>query len=80
MKKRIVPHTTNKLHELLSELAEIQLEVKSLPPLSDVEKAKLDQSLAIDQLYNSSQIEGTTLTNTMIERAIHGRKLSASQN
>ena len=71
-------HTTNKLHGLLSELAKIQLKVNSLPPLSDVEKAKLDQSFAIEQLYYSSQIEGSKLTNTMIQRAIHGRKLSSS--
>ena len=50
----------------------------ALPSLSAVEKAKLDNSLAIDQLYYSSKVEGTNLTDTMIERAIHGRKLSAS--
>jgi hypothetical protein len=78
MKKKKITHTTNTLSGLLSGLAEIQLKVKVLPPLSDVEKAQFDQSLAIEQLYYSSKIEGTKLTNSMIERAIHGRKLSPS--
>jgi len=78
MKKKTISHTTNKLHDLLSDLAEIQLKVKALPQLSDVEKAKLDQSLAIEQLYYSSRVEGTNLTRTMIDHAIHGRKSSSS--
>lgn len=78
MKKKTILHTTNTLRGLLSDLADIQLKVSALSPLSGVEKAKLDQSFAIEQLYNSSKVEGTKLTTTMIERAIHGRKLSPS--
>jgi hypothetical protein len=79
------PMTTNKtvkkgtgLPRLISDLAEIQLKVNALPPLSGPEKAKFDNSLAIDQLYNSSKVEGTTLTDTMIEHAIYCRKLPSS--
>ncbi len=78
MKKKNLQNKTNNLHGLLSDLADIQLRVNALPPLSDVEKAKFDQQLAIEQLYYSSKVEGSQLTNTMIERAIHGRKLSTS--
>jgi len=78
MKHNKLLHTTNKLPGLLSDLADIQLKVKALSPLSDVEKAKLDQSFAIEQLYNSSKVEGTQLTDTMIEHAIYGRQFSSS--
>ena len=71
-------NTRRKVNRSISDLATIQLKVMALPSLSAVEKAKLDNSLAIDQLYYSSKVEGTNLTDTMIERAIHGRKLSAS--
>jgi len=79
MKNNRTTHkASTRLDHLLSDLAEIQIRVNALPPLSDVEKAKLDNALAIEQLYNSSKVEGTTLTNAMIERAIHGRRLSSS--
>jgi len=76
--KRSIHNTSDKLERLISDLAAIQIKVKSLPPLSGVEKAKLDNALAIEQLYNSSKVEGSTLTNGMIERAIHGRRISSS--
>jgi hypothetical protein len=75
MKKHALPRNKKTLHGLIADLAKIQLRVDTLPPLSDVEKAKLDHSLAIEQLYYSSKIEGTKLSHTMINRAIHGRKL-----
>ena len=77
MKKKL-QRTNQTLSALLSDLAKIQLKVKELPPLSGVEKAKFDQSLAIEQLYYSSKVEGSELTNTMIQHAIHGRKVSSS--
>lgn len=78
MKKKSASHLNKELHGLIADLADLQLKVKSLPPLSGPEKAKFDNALAIDQLYYSSKVEGTTLTDAMIEHAIHGRKLSAS--
>lgn len=74
MKKQKVIKTKNQL----TTLVDLQLKVRELPPLSSVEKAKLDQALAIDQLYYSSKVEGTTLTTEMIDKAIHGKKLSAA--
>ena len=58
----------------IGKLVDLQLETQKLPPLSDVEKAKFDQALAIDQLYYSSKLEGSALTKKMIDRAIHGNK------
>jgi len=78
MKKKNTFRKTGSLRATVSDLAEIQLKSASLPPLSAVEKAKLDHSLAIEQLYYSSKVEGTNLTDAMIDRAIHGRRLSAS--
>ncbi len=64
--------------KLMEKLVDLQLEAKKLPQLSAVEKAKLNQSLAIEQLYYSSKIEGTTLTTEMINDAIHGKKITAA--
>lgn len=64
--------------DLLQKLFDLQLESHKLPPLLPREKAKLEQSLAIDQLYYSSKLEGSSLTTEMIDRAIHGKKLSAA--
>ncbi len=74
MKKRVIPNIENQLKKLV----ELQLEVEKLPPLTPVEKAKFEQSLAIDQLYYSSKLEGSELTTKMIDKAIHGKKLSAA--
>jgi hypothetical protein len=70
MKEKII-----KIEKQMKELVGLQLEVEKLPPLSDVEKAKFEQSLAIDQLYYSSKLEGSDLTKKMIDKAIHGKKL-----
>ncbi len=59
-------------------LLDLQLESEKLPKLSPQEKAKLEQSFAIDQLYYSSKLEGSSLTTEMIDRAIHGKKFSAA--
>ena len=64
--------------DILSKLVEMQLRVEKLPPLSSVDQAKLEQSMAIDQLYYSSKVEGTHLTNEMIDKAIHGKEISAA--
>jgi hypothetical protein len=73
MKKRLSFNIENQLKKLVN----LQLEVETLPPLTSVEKAKFEQSLAIDQLYYSSKLEGSELTTKMIDKAIHGKKLSA---
>ena len=70
----------NRTSPIFSRIIDIQNEIKSLRPLSAADKASLEQSIAIDQLYFSSKLEGTNLTQKMIEGAIHGNgtKLSAS--
>jgi hypothetical protein len=62
----------NKGKGTLEKLTALQLEIEKLPKLSPVEKAKLDSSIAIDQLYNSSKIEGSTLTEEAVEKAVFG--------
>jgi hypothetical protein len=64
-------YKTIKIENEMKQLAKLQLEVEKLPPLSDVEKAKFEQALAIDQLYYSSLLEGSDLTKKMIDAAIY---------
>ena len=59
--------------DYLIKLDKIKTATEKLPDLSSLDKAKLDQSLAIEQLYYSSKLEGTNLTDTMIDKAIHGK-------
>jgi hypothetical protein len=70
MKEKII-----KIQNQIEKLVDLQLEAEKLPALSDVEKAKFEQSLAIDQLYYSSKLEGSSLTKKMIDNAIHGKEL-----
>lgn len=56
----------------MSKLVDLQYQAQELPRLSCVEKVKLDHSLAIDQLYYSSKLEGSTLTKGGLEQAIYG--------
>ncbi|MDP1688603.1 MAG: hypothetical protein Q8L47_00530 [bacterium] len=74
MKKQKITKRKTSLERLL----DLQLESQKLPQLSPVEKAKLEQAFAIEQLYNSSKLEGSSLTTKMIDRAIYGKKLSAA--
>ena len=69
---------TKQLDKVLSALIDIEGAIEALPPISAVEKAKLDQSIAIDQLYYSSKAEGTHLTEKAIDKAIHGKAVSPS--
>jgi hypothetical protein len=60
-----------KQDKVLERLVDLQLQAEKLPRLSDVEKAKFDQNLALDQLYYSSKLEGSNLTREMMEDAIY---------
>jgi hypothetical protein len=44
-----------------------------LPELSPVEKVQLEQEIAISHLYNSSKIEGTTLNEERLGKAINAQ-------
>lgn len=70
-------NNTNKgyTNDCLSTLASLQLKNNKLPDLSHVEKTKFDHALAIDQLYYSSKLEGSHLTKTDLEKAIHGKDI-----
>jgi len=59
----------------MSRLVDLQLESSKLPDLSHVEKTKFDHILAIDQLYYSSKLEGSHLTRSGLEQAIHGKNI-----
>ena len=61
-----------KLEKDLKMLAKLQMEMKKLPPLSELEQAKFEHSLAIDQLFYSSKLEGIDLTKEMLDVAIYG--------
>lgn len=45
--------------------------LKELPELSPDEKVSLEQEVAISHLYNSSRIEGTSLNETRLTKAIN---------
>lgn len=57
---------------ILDRLVENTRELRDLPELSPVEKVRLDSSRDIDHLYYSSKIEGTILTKSQLDSAIHG--------
>lgn len=64
---------------VVNKLVDLQVQLDKMPALSDLEKAKFDQSFAIDQLYYSNKLEGTILTDEDINTAIHGkRKIQAA--
>ncbi len=59
---------------IVSDLVELQIKLDKLPKLSGIEKTKIENEIAISQLYNSSRLEGSRLTDKMVERAMfpHG--------
>ena len=63
---------------LVSQLIDTQEELNNLPQLSGLERAKLEQDIAIEHLYYSSKIEGTNLTQPQIQKAIHSSDVSIS--
>jgi hypothetical protein len=63
----------NTYNSILIKLVDSETKLKKLPPLTSVQKAKLDNSRAIDHLYYSSKIEGTTLNDKRLDKAIHGQ-------
>ena len=59
------------LNTLLSRLVKVDSEIKKLPPLSAVDKVKLEHDRDIEHLYYSSKLEGSTLTDERLDKAIH---------
>jgi hypothetical protein len=64
--------TRNLYTSMLSDLVDTEAKLKKLPPLTSVQKAKLDDARAIDHLYYSSKIEGIVLSSKRLAEAIHG--------
>jgi hypothetical protein len=61
-----------KIYERLMDLfLTVQEKNDKLPALSDVEKVKFEHDIAVDHLYYSSKIEGTTLGKTRLDKAIN---------
>jgi hypothetical protein len=61
--------------KLIDKIIGIEVKLKKLPNLNEVDKAKFEQSIAIDQLYYSSKIEGSILSAKQIDKAIHGTEV-----
>lgn len=64
-----------KMKSIVSNIVEFKKKIEKLPPLSVLERAKLENSIAIEQLYYSSKLEGSNLTHKMISSAIHGQEI-----
>lgn len=79
MKKRQRLEKKTRLDKIVSKLVEQETKLKGLPPLTPLEKAKFDSSIAIEHLYYSSKLEGTHLTEKQIEKAVHGEDASAAK-
>ena len=60
----------------ISKLVALEESLKGLPPMSDLQKAKMEQGMKIDHLYYSSKIEGTHLNKARIDKAIYGQGVS----
>ena len=63
------------LDAILKKLVEVDSEMQVLPPLSALDKVKLEHERDIEHLYFSSKLEGATLTYERLHRAILGATL-----
>lgn len=61
--------------DLLGKLIKEQDKLKSLPPLTELDRATFEHSRDIEHLYFSSKIEGSNLTRHQIDKAIHGAEI-----
>lgn len=50
------------LDTILSSLVRVDADMRKLPPLSPVDRVKLEHERDIEHLYYSSKLEGTLLT------------------
>ena len=74
MKKKQVHKLGKSSKALIQKVVSIQEQLKKLPELPQVEKAKFNQEISINHLYYSSKLEGTRLTEKQIKRAVHGEE------
>jgi hypothetical protein len=76
--KSITKNRVTASERLLDAVIDIESVLNKLPELSILEKAQLEHTRAIENLYYSSKLEGTNLTQKRIDQAIYGQELSAA--
>ncbi len=65
--------------KLLTKVVAIESAIHNLPPLSELDRAQLENSRAIEHLYYSSKLEGSQLTQQRIDRAIYGKDIPTTK-
>lgn len=78
MKKNIATKKIAPSERLLRQVVTIESAINKLPKLSILGKAQLEHDRAIENLYYSSKLEGSNLTQKRIKQAIYGKELSAT--
>ena len=78
MKKNATLKKTTASERLLERVVAIESVINKLPELSILQKAQLEHDRAIENLYYSSKLEGTDLTQKRIKQAIYGQEFSAA--
>ncbi len=81
--KRALKNKVNKMSEkkdrslsrIFDDLLHEERSIRNARPLTEIEKAKFEQEIAIEQLYYSSKLEGSHLTSDAIAQAIHGKEV-----
>lgn len=73
--------TTKKIttsERLLERVVALESAMNTLPELSILKKAQLEHDRAIENLYYSSKLEGSNLTQKRIKHAIYGQEFPAT--
>jgi hypothetical protein len=78
MKKNVTIKKATASERLLQQVVAIESVINKLPELSILGKAQLEHDRAIENLYYSSKLEGSDLTQKRIKQAIYGKELSAT--
>lgn len=78
MKKNTTIQKVTASERLLQQVVTIESTLNKLPELSILGKAQLEHDRAIENLYYSSKLEGSNLTQKRIKQAIYGQELSAA--
>jgi len=68
----MIQERNNNLEKIISSIVDMQGKIEKMPKLSDLDFVKFENEIAIDQLYNSSKLEGTQLTKKAMENAVFG--------
>lgn len=75
-KNSTIPNVSTKgYNSLVDAFISTQQSVSKLPVLDAVEKVQLEHDIAISHLYHSSKIEGTTLNEERLHKAIDAQRV-----